>query len=158
MVWCSFWNLVFLLCLCVHPTSLQSCPTLCNTMDCSPPGSSVHGILQSRIMGWVAISSSRGSSQPRDWTCLLRCRRIFYCWGIREVLDKTSFWYLILMFTRWLSGKTSACQCQRCKRPGFNPWIRKIPWRRKGQPTPVFLFGKFHGQRSLEGYSPCSCK
>ena len=38
-------------------------------------------------------------------------------------------------------------------RPGFNPWVRKIPWRRKWQPTPVFLAGKSHGQRSLEGYS-----
>ena len=42
----------------------------------------------------------------------------------------------------WLSGKESACQCRRC---GFNPWVRKIPWRRKGQPTPVFLPGKSHG-------------
>ena len=40
----------------------QSCPTLCNLMDCSPPGSSVHGILQARILGWVAMPSSRRSS------------------------------------------------------------------------------------------------
>ena len=46
--------------------SLQSCPTLCNPVDCSLPGSSVHGILQVRILEWVAISSSRGFSQPRD--------------------------------------------------------------------------------------------
>ena len=44
----------------------QSCPTLCDPMDCSPPGSSVRGILQARILEWVAISSSRGSSQPGD--------------------------------------------------------------------------------------------
>ena len=44
----------------------QSCPTLCNPMDCSPPGSSVHGIFQARILEWVDISSSRGSSQFRD--------------------------------------------------------------------------------------------
>ena len=44
----------------------QSCLTLCNTMDCSPPGSSVHGILQAKILEWVAISFSRGASQPRD--------------------------------------------------------------------------------------------
>ena len=48
----------------------QSCPTLCNSMDCSPPGSSVHGILQARILKWVAIPSSRGSSKPRDRTHL----------------------------------------------------------------------------------------
>ena len=46
--------------------SLQSCPTLCDPMDCSPPGSSVRGILQARILEWVAMPSSRGSSQPRD--------------------------------------------------------------------------------------------
>ena len=47
---------------------LQSCPNLCDPMDCSPTGSSVHGILQARILKWIAISSSRGSSWPRDQT------------------------------------------------------------------------------------------
>ena len=46
----------------------QSCLTLCNPIDCSPPGSSFHGIFQAGIPEWVAISYSRGSSQPRDWT------------------------------------------------------------------------------------------
>ena len=46
----------------------QSCPTLCNPVDCSPPGSSVHEILQSRILEWVFISFSRGSSRPRNRT------------------------------------------------------------------------------------------
>ena len=46
----------------------QFCPTLCDPMDCSPPGSSVHGILQATILEWVAIPFSRGSSQSRDWT------------------------------------------------------------------------------------------
>ena len=46
-------------------------------------------------------------------------------------------------------------QCRRCSRSrGFNPLVRKIPWRKKGQPTPVFLPGKSHGQRHLAGYSP----
>ena len=54
--------------LCVRAKSLQLCPTLCNPMDCSPPGSSVHGILQARILEWVAMPSSRGYSQPRDQT------------------------------------------------------------------------------------------
>ena len=45
-----------------------SCPTCCNPMDCSPPGSSVHGILQARILEWVTLPSSRGSSWPRDQT------------------------------------------------------------------------------------------
>ena len=49
----------------------HSCPTLCDPMDCSLSSSSVHGILQSRILEWVVIFSSRGSSQPRDKTTLL---------------------------------------------------------------------------------------
>ena len=44
--------------------------------------------------------------------------------------------------------------CQQCKRPGFDPWVGKIPWRREWQPTPVSLPGEFHRQRSLMGYSP----
>ena len=51
-----------------YANSLQSSRILCNPRDCSPPGSSVLGILQARILEWVAISSSRGSSRPRDWT------------------------------------------------------------------------------------------
>ena len=50
--------------------SFQSCQTLCNPMDCSLPGSSVHNILQARILDWVAIPFSRGSSWPRDQTCI----------------------------------------------------------------------------------------
>ena len=60
---------LILLCLCEGSHSVtQSYPTLCNPTDCSPPGPSVHGILQTRILQWVAISYSRGSSQPRDQT------------------------------------------------------------------------------------------
>ena len=55
---------------------------------------------------------------------------------------------------RWYSGKESTCQCQRYKKRGFDPWVRKIPWRRAWQPTPIFLPEEFHGQRSLAGYSP----
>ena len=54
-------------------------------------------------------------------------------------------------FPKWGSGKESACRCRRLR---FNPWVRKSPWCRKWQLTPEFLPGKFHGQRSLEGYSP----
>ena len=50
----------------------QSYPTLCKPMDCSLPGSSIHGIFQARILKWVAISFSRRTSQPRDWTWVSR--------------------------------------------------------------------------------------
>ena len=56
------------MCACMRAKSLQSGPALCNPMDCSPPGSSAHGILQARIPEWVAMPPSRGSSQPRDHT------------------------------------------------------------------------------------------
>ena len=63
----------------------QSCPTLCDPMDCSLQGSSVHGIFQARILEWVAMPSSRGSSQPRDWTSI-SCTggRILYPWAAWE--------------------------------------------------------------------------
>ena len=63
----------------------KSCPTLCDPTDCSPPGSSVCRILQGRILEWVAIPFSRGSSQPRDRT-RVSCigRWILYHWATRE--------------------------------------------------------------------------
>ena len=56
--------------------------------------------------------------------------------------------------TWWLGGRESTCQGRGHR---FDPWVRKIPWRRKWQPTPVFLPGKSRGQRSLVGYSPQGC-
>ena len=54
--------------------------------------------------------------------------------------------------------KNLPAKCRRHKRYGFNPWVRKIPWRRKWLPTTVILPGESHGQRSLVGYSPWGCK
>ena len=51
-------------------TCAQLCPTVCNSTDCSPLGFSVHGIVPARILEWVVVSSFRGSSWPRDWTCV----------------------------------------------------------------------------------------
>ena len=64
-----------------------------------------------------------------------------------------SFWgiYTGMGFPGSASGKEPACQCRR---PGFHPWVGKIPWRRAWQPTPVFLPGEFRVQRSLADYSP----
>ena len=64
---------------------VQSYPTLCDCMDCSPPGSSLHGILQARILEWVAFSFSRGFSQPRDQTWVSRiAARFFTIWATSE--------------------------------------------------------------------------
>ena len=66
----------------------QLCPTLCDPIDCSPPGCFVHGILQTRILQWVAMLSSRGPSWPRDQTCVccISClgRQILYHWATWE--------------------------------------------------------------------------
>ena len=77
-----FWQCVWLV--------AQSCPTLCNPMECSPPGSSVHGILQARILEGVVMSSSRGSSQPRDWTQVSCTADRFF-----------TIWATILMNVKW---------------------------------------------------------
>ena len=61
---------------------------------------------------------------------------------------------LIYVLSQWLINK----EYLQCRRPRFDPWLRKIPWRRKRQPTPVFLPGKSHGQRTLVSYSPQGCK
>ena len=68
-------------------SSAQLHLTLCNPWDCYPPGSSVHGILLARILEWVAIHSSRGSSWPKDQTCISCTGRwILYHWATREAL------------------------------------------------------------------------
>ena len=82
-------RVVYIECVCVHAHSIfQPYLTLCDPMDCRPPGSSVHGISQARILEWVAISYSRGSSQSRDRTrdsfvCYIG-RRIPYHWATWE--------------------------------------------------------------------------
>ena len=70
----------------------QSCLTLCNPMDCNLPGSSVHGIFQARVLEWVAISFSRGSSWPWDWTQVSHIAgRHFTLWATREAKISGSF-------------------------------------------------------------------
>jgi len=65
---------------------------------------------------------------------------------------------LTLLIPDVASNKEPACQCKRHKRLEFDPYVGKIPWRKKWQPTAVFLPGKSHGQRSLADYSPWSCR
>ena len=79
---------------------IKLCLTLCDPMDWNPPGSSVHKISQARILEWVAISFSKGSSWPRDWTCV-SCigRRILHCWATREV-HLSGYWAVVLNWER----------------------------------------------------------
>ena len=83
---------------------------------------------------------------------------------LQEMVKDREVWHAIVhgvtkswaRLSDWTTdGKESACSCERL---GINPWIRKMPWRRKWQPTPVFLPGELHGQKSLAGYSPWTCK
>ena len=116
--------------MCVCAQSHQSCLTLCDPMDCNQPGSSVHGISQPRILEWVAISSFRGSSQPRNWT------RISYI--SRQVLYHWATWDALFTGKKWDQFGQK----------------RKSGRRRQWHPTPVLLPGKSHGRRSLVGCSP----
>ena len=59
-----------------------------------------------------------------------------------------------MAFLDFPGGSDGKVSCLQCGRPGFDPWVGKILWRRKWQPTPVLLPGKSHGQRSVVGYSP----
>ena len=91
----------------VHTQSLQSCSTLCDPMDCSSPGSFVHGISRARILEWVAISSSRGSSWLKDWTsvscssCIGR-RVLYFCATWEAQLVSLAFNLLL-----WLNSTQS---------------------------------------------------
>ena len=125
------------MCVCLHMYIMyilfsvaQSCLTLCNPVDCGPPGSSVHGTFPARILEWVAISFSRGSSRPRDQTqvsCL--AGRVFtteppskpYIYTINIYV---CVYALYMGFLGGSGGKVSTCNGRR---PGFSPWVGKIP-------------------------------
>ena len=74
--------------------------------------------------------------------------------SVQEVTSNllSTYWAL---HTQWLNGKESICQCRRRR---CDSWVEMIPWRRKWQPTLIYLLGEFHGQKSLVGYSPWSHK
>ena len=138
--------------------SLQTCLNLCDPMDCNLPGSSVHGILQARILEWVAISSSMFHLYPSYFPHKNPRHPIISYVHISAASLKQS-----LLNNRttipWASpggasGEEPSCQCRRHQRHRFNPWAGKIPWRRKWQLTPVLLPGESHGQRSLAGGRP----
>ena len=83
-------------------------------------------------------------------------RRANYLWFLTLNHTHGHFDLFIFFFRGFpggASGKESVCQCRRYRRCRFNTWVRKIPWSRKWQLIPIFLPGKFHGQRSLVGHS-----
>ena len=92
--------------LAMHPCmlSLKSCSTLCNSMDCSPPGFSVHGILQAKILEWVAMPSSKGSSRPRETQVSGLAGRFFSIWATREAQFSHSYTKLSLVISLMLKN------------------------------------------------------
>ena len=114
-----------------------------------------------RLWGHTESDTTTRLSSSSSWDLLWAkfCPHKLMCWN-----PNTQYFKCDLFGNRactgvtglptWLSSKESTYQSRKCKRHGFDPWVRKIPWRRKWQPTTVFLPGEFHGQRSLAGYSP----
>ena len=140
----------------------QSCPTLSDSMDYSLQASSAHGIFQARVLEWGAIMWSQ------MWKICISSS--IHCLSVYDYMKTIG-----ISFPDSLLGSCLVCDCQapipstvvpkewpilsaehahHWWRPGFDPWVGKIPRRRAWQPTPVFLPGESHGQRSLGGYSP----
>ena len=119
----------------------QSCPTLCDPMDCSLPGSSVHGIFQARVLEWGAISFSRGSSQPRDWTLVSRIAgRCFNLWATRAIKGPSNSTpgidprelktYIHTVFITWMSTAALVIKWpnsrEKTKSSLTDEWINKM--------------------------------
>ena len=193
---------------------LQSCPTPCDPIDGSPPGSPVPETLQARALEWVAISFSNawkwkvkvkslssvqlfttpwtaayqaspsfpGKSTGVGCHCLLRRLRLVVVNSLHvksqiafQILHSREIqllsWFSeskcpsihLSLKTEWESARERPNSdatwllaqmqriCLQCRRPRFKPWVGRIPWRREWQPTPIFLPGEIHGQRSLLG-------
>ena len=105
-----YWDIIDMTCVCA-----QLCLTLCDPKDCSRPGSSVHRIFQARILEWVAISCSKGSSQSRDWTFVSWVSwiagRLFTHQGNREAQLEEMMW-LLLMTEEQIFNKR--CKISKC--------------------------------------------
>ena len=121
----------------------QLCPVVCNLRDCRAPGASILRSLP-HLLKFAPIESVMLPDHLISAAPFL----------LPSVFPRIRSFPMSRLPLR-LSCKELAQQCRRC---GFSPWFRKIPWRRKWLPTPVFSPGKSHGQRSLVGQSPWDCK
>ena len=149
MIW---WNMV---CVCVLVA--QSCPIPCNPMDCTPPGSSVHGILQARILEnssipeGIAIFFSRGSSQPKDWIQVSHMAgRLFTVWATREAknliglikpVNPKGYQLFNIDWKDWCWSWNSNTLATRCKQSTH--WKRRSCWETEG---------KRRGQQGWDGW------
>ena len=106
-------------------------------------------LIMGKSVRWVVSIGNRPQPEDSCWPV----------WDMSQFLVAFGFCYDVMQgFPGGTSGKEYACQDRRHKRLGFNPWIGKIPWRKKWQPTPLFLPGESHRQRSLVGCRPFGCK
>ena len=124
----------------------QSCPTLCNPLDCSPPGSSVHGISQTRRLEWVAISFSRGSFLLRDWThvsCIGRW--ILNQWATWEA--QTHSYIIPCQFTNIISGSflNYVIRSKQKYKPTYHLW--NIRERHRHKMKEVWIRDTLHGEK-----------
>ena len=108
-------------------------------------------------MGFL-VSFLRQFPSPEIRERLSPLRKAAFSSGGCEVHPRIGCLWASEGLPRWLSGRESAYQCKRRGRYQFDPWVGKILWRRKWQPTTVFFRGKYYRQRSLVGYSPWGCK
>ena len=119
--------------------SLQSCPTLCNPIDGSSPGSPIPGILQARTLEWVAISFPSAWKWKVKVKSLSRVRLLATPWTAVYQAPPS------MGFSRQEYWSGLPLLSPQCRRPRFNSWVWKIHWRRERLPTPVFWPGEFHG-------------
>ena len=123
-------------------------------MNCSLPGSSIHGISQARIL---QLDLPKPGIKPASLLSSALAGGFFTTnttWESSPLLRVgSSGWDQPSSSSASLSIDNS-CLCNQTWRCRFDPWVGKFPWSRKWQPTPVFLPGKFHGHKSLAGYSP----
>ena len=117
---------------------LQSCPTLCDSLDWSLPGPLTMGF--SRQEYWSGLPCPPPGDLPDP--------------GIELVSIMSPVLSVEFFTTNFPDSSDCKKNCLQYRRSVFNPWVGKIPWRRKWQLTPIFLPGKSCGQRSLAGYSP----
>ena len=118
------------------------CSCLENPRDRGAWWAAIYGVAQSRTLLKLLAAAAAYNVRAGIWTHV-------------SVTSKSVFSPITMLlwcpwgFPRWVGGKEPSCQCWRCRRHRFDPWVWKIPWRKKWQPTPVFLLGQSYGQRSL---------
>ena len=113
---------------------------------CSPWGCGESDMTEQLRCHFSLSCIEKGNGNPLQRSCLENPRDGGAWWAAVYGVRQSQ--------TRLKRLKSSSSRCRRCKRCRFDIWVRKIPWSRKWQPIPVFLPGKFHGQRSSAGYSP----